>query len=216
MAVVRSFICVEISGEIRRNLQRMQQRLGRSPAFVSAEGVRWVAPDQLHLTLCFLGEIQWNQTHQVAQIATQVLQSQSRVTFSCEGLGAFPNLERPRVLWAGIREISPGKKRSPSADDVAAESMPECPRFTWMAAALNQAFVEQRFYPDTKPWTPHVTLARFGGAKNERTISLAEEFESFEEHEFGLQAVHELKLMSSERSQAGPVYRPIATIPLGK
>lgn len=216
MAGVRSFICVEITGEIRRNLQRMQQRLGRSSAFAAADGVRWVAPDQLHLTLCFLGEIHWNQTHQIAQIATQVLQSQSRVTLSCEGLGAFPNLERPRVLWAGIREISPVKKRSNPASEPTEEPTLDCPRFTWMAAALNQAFVEQRFYPDTKPWTPHVTLARFGGSKNERTVSLEEEFETLEEQEFGLQSVHELKLMSSERSQAGPVYRPIATIPLGK
>jgi 2'-5' RNA ligase len=168
------------------------------------------------LTLCFLGEIHWNQTHLVAQIATKVLRSQSRVTLTCEGLGGFPSLEQPRVLWAGIRELAPIKKQTEVAAEIRDDSGLGCPRLQWMVAALNQAYLEQRFYPDTKPWAAHVTLARLTGGRGERTATVADEFQEFEHQEFGLQTVHELKLMSSERSQAGPVYRPIATIPLGK
>ncbi|MDP1561625.1 MAG: RNA 2',3'-cyclic phosphodiesterase [Pirellulaceae bacterium] len=216
MATLRSFLCVEISGEIRRNLHRMQQRLARSEGFAAAEGVRWDAPDQLHVTLCFLGELQWNQTHQVAKIAKSVLQSQSRFTFSCEGLGAFPNLEQPRVLWAGVRELTLAKKHANEDLEPEEDLGPSCPRFNWIAAALTQAYLEQRFYPDNKPWAPHVTLGRVTGSKGERSVSIGEEYQEFEDQEFGIQTVHEVKFMSSERSQAGPIYRPIATISLGK
>lgn len=216
MATLRSFLCVEISGEIRRNLHRIQQRLARSEGLASTEGIRWVAPDQMHLTLCFLGEIHWNQTHQVAQIAKSVLQSQSRVTFSCEGLGAFPNLEQPRVLWAGVHELTPSKHRASEDSEPEEPTGPSCPRFNWISTALTQAYLEQRFYPDIKPWAPHVTLGRVTGSKGERKIAMPDEYHEFADQEFGIQTVHEVKLMSSERSQAGPVYRPIATISLGK
>lgn len=216
MATLRTFLCVEMSGEIRRNLLRVQQRLARSEGFANAEGIRWVAPDQLHLTLCFLGEMNWNQTHQVSKIAKSVLQSQSSITFVCEGLGAFPNVEQPRVLWAGVRELAPVKKRAGGDLELTEDSGPSCPRFTWIAAALTQAFLDQRFYPDIKPWAPHVTLGRVTGSKGERLASVANQYEELVDQDFGMQTVREVKLMSSERSQAGPVYRPIATIPLGK
>lgn len=216
MATLRTFLCVEMSGEIRRSLQRVQQRLARSEGFATAEGVRWVAPDQLHLTLCFLGEMSWNQTHQVSKIAKSVLQSQSGITFGCEGLGAFPNVDQPRVLWAGVRELMPVKKRANEDGELPEVSGPSCPRFTWIAAALTQAFLEQRFYPDLKPWAPHVTLGRVTGSKGERLASVADEFQELVDQDFGMQTAREVKLMSSERSQAGPIYRPIATIPLGK
>jgi RNA 2',3'-cyclic 3'-phosphodiesterase len=216
MATLRSFLCVEMSSEIRRNLQRAQQRLAKSAGWASSEAVKWVAPDQMHLTLCFLGEIHWNQTHLVSQIASRLLHTQSRITFSCEGLGAFPNLEQPRVLWAGVRELTPVKKRASLELEEEAVAGPACPRFTWIAGALTQAYLEQRFYPDIKPWAPHVTLGRVTGSKSERLASVADEFAEFANQDFGIQTVHEVKLMSSERTQAGPVYRPVATIPLGK
>ncbi len=245
MAVVRSFLAVEMSTAIARQLDRAIQRLARQDAWVDSD-VRWVQADQMHLTLCFLGEVDWNQTHQVARIARRVLSACPPVTISCQGLGAFPNLERPRVLWAGVQEWSEAGAgdeldevdaldevdesgetdevdESYETDGVDEAELSEkpmaaglaCPQFAAMSEALVQAYMNERFFPDTKPWSPHVTLGRLPGGRKERLVSAAESFAQLTDLDFGVQTVREVKLLSSERGKLGPIYRPVATVPLG-
>lgn len=252
MAVVRSFLAVEMSSAIARQLDRVIQRLARQEAWVDS-GVRWVAANQMHLTLCFLGDVDWNQTHQVARIARRVLSTCPPITISCQGLGAFPNLERPRVLWAGVQEWSRPDAQDDSesdedwdadddaapddaaTDDAASDDAASddavtdeglaseddsdydtaCPQLAAMSEALVQAYLNERFFPDTKPWNPHVTLGRLPGGRKERMVSAAESFAELTDREFGIQVVREVKLLSSERGPQGPIYRPVATVPLG-
>lgn len=248
MAVVRSFLAVEMSNAISRQLDRAIQRLARQEAWVDSD-VRWVQAGQMHLTLCFLGDVNWNQTHQVARIARRVLSACPPITISCQGLGAFPNLERPRVLWAGVQEWSEAGEadEADAADESdAAESSDEaeaaeaaeqadaageseagepietrmerglaCPQFAAISEALVQAYLNERFFPDTKPWNPHVTLGRLPGGRKERMVSAAESFAELTDVKFGIQTVREVKLLSSERGPLGPIYRPVATVPLG-
>lgn len=224
MAVVRSFLAIEMSNAISRQLDRAIQRLARQDAWVDS-GVRWVQAGQMHLTLCFLGEVDWNQTHQVARIARRVLAACPPVTISCQGLGAFPNLERPRVLWAGVQEWSEAEEsdaaeESDESDEAAASEKPTdrglgCSRLVAMVESLVQAYLNERFFPDTKSWNPHVTLARLPGGRQQRLVSAAESFAELTDVDFGIQTVREVKLLSSERGPLGPIYRPVATVPLG-
>jgi 2'-5' RNA ligase len=242
MAVVRSFLAVEMSNAIARQLDRAIQRLARQDAWLDSD-VRWVQAGQMHLTLCFLGDVDWNQTHQVARIARRVLSTCPPITISCQGLGAFPNLERPRVLWAGVQEWSEAGDADEADEADAAESSDEaeaaeqadatgesdagepsetrmvrglaCPQLAAISEALVQAYLNERFFPDTKPWNPHVTLGRLPGGRKERMVSAAESFAELTDVEFGIQTVREVKLLSSERGPLGPIYRPVATVPLG-
>ncbi len=239
MAVVRSFLAVEMSNAIARQLDRAIQRLARQDAWLDSD-VRWVQAGQMHLTLCFLGDVDWNQTHQVARIARRVLSTCPPITISCQGLGAFPNLERPRVLWAGVQEWSEAgdadeSDAAESSDEAEAAEQADaagesdagdpsetrmvrglaCPQFAAISEALVQAYLNERFFPDTKPWNPHVTLGRLPGGRKERMVSAAESFAELTDVEFGIQTVREVKLLSSERGPLGPIYRPVATVPLG-
>ncbi len=105
-ASLTTFICIDLAEDIKRSLERVTRRLARTEPFPSAgEQIRWVTREQMHVTLCFLGEVDWNQTPQICQIAKRVLTTEVPWTISCEGMGGFPTLDSLRVLWAGVREI---------------------------------------------------------------------------------------------------------------
>jgi 2'-5' RNA ligase len=220
MASLSTFLCVEVSRDIQRALQRVTQRLARVEPFANLLNVRWVAPEQMHLTLTHLGEVDWNQTHQICQIARQVVRGQSPISISCEGLGAFPSWEQPRVLWAGVTELDAPHLPLSAVDSATGEattarvdSSDRCPELRDISCRLVQELLQHRFFPDTKPWVPHVTLGRVLGGRSREPLAAGDPVADIGVCDFGCQNVRELKLMSSERTAAGPVYRPIGTIP---
>ena len=69
-------------------------------------GIRWVRTTNFHLTLKFLGDIEENKIEPIAQALELALHPFPRFTINAKGLGVFPDLKRPRVLWIGLE----GKK----------------------------------------------------------------------------------------------------------
>src|SRR5262245_14347305 len=98
MGRIRTFIAVDIGETIRGHVADLQRKLGRVGA-----GVKWVEPDNLHITLLFLGEVDelavLNVCRAVADVAKPVVPFQLEI----EGLGAFPNARRPKILWVGVK-----------------------------------------------------------------------------------------------------------------
>ncbi|HOH49937.1 MAG TPA: RNA 2',3'-cyclic phosphodiesterase [Candidatus Hydrogenedentes bacterium] len=102
--------------------------------------VSWVRPETLHLTLRFLGEVTPEQASVYAARLRPLVSGLAPLELAAEGLGAFPSLRRPSVLWAGVRAVSGDL----SAVQQAAEAC---------AVAIGLS-------PEPKPFHPHLTLGR--------------------------------------------------------
>src|SRR5437870_6499402 len=97
MARIRTFIAIELTEGIREQLVALQEALGRT-----APGVKWVEPENLHVTLLFLGEVDDREVPAVCRAVGDCMQQHTPFTMKMETAGCFPNMRRPRVLWVGV------------------------------------------------------------------------------------------------------------------
>src|SRR6185503_5959 len=98
MSRLRAFIAVELPLEIRQNIQHATSNLRRDTGSL----IRWVAAENMHLTLKFLGDI----PSANVEALTQMIHAQAD-SFNCfdiylTGIGSFPSPKRPRVIYIGI------------------------------------------------------------------------------------------------------------------
>ncbi len=134
---IRAFVALDLSPEVRTALTAVQEQARRLRVRVG-----WVKPENLHITLAFLGEIPHEAAPALARGLGEAVREIAPFPFETAGVGWFGG-NRPRVLWAGI---TPG----PGADRIAA-----------LAAAVRTA-VRAAGYPDDEKetFTPHATLGR--------------------------------------------------------
>jgi 2'-5' RNA ligase len=140
----RLFIAVPVAEEIRLAVGKLMEEVAGGPIDERGPGQpRWVRVDDLHLTLRFLGATpDERQADIAAAVATAAAQTDPfRVVLS--GGGAFPNAYAPRVLWIGIAEGS---------EDLGA-----------IVQRLNGELAPLGWAAETRPFTPHLTLARTDG-----------------------------------------------------
>src|SRR5262249_30151520 len=99
MARIRTFIAVDLGKAIRDRTVALQETLART-----GTEVKWVEPENLHVTLLFLGEVGDREVPQVCRIVGEETQQHPKFLMSVETVGCFPNPRRPRVIWVGIGE----------------------------------------------------------------------------------------------------------------
>lgn len=182
---MRTFIAVEISEEARGAVARLQEQLKEAGA-----DVNWVEPENLHLTLKFLGEIEEARVPLLTEALSSSLQT-PLFTFSLEGVGAFPRPQHPKVFWVGINE---GK--GPLLE---------------LARELESACNRCGFPPEERPFSPHLTIGRVHSPQglNRLTQKLqAAEFRG------GSTEAKEIILFQSTLGPAGSVYQPLQKFPL--
>lgn len=144
---MRLFIALGIPPEAREELARLQGWLRGLP-------VRWVDPAGVHLTLQFLGEAA--ETSAPALLEALAGLPAAPFALGLEGLGAFPDLRRPRVLWVGL------------GGDLAALAR--------LQAAVLAATAPLGFAPEARPFRPHLTLGRVrqdAGPEERRAVGRA-------------------------------------------
>src|SRR5216683_6152873 len=166
---MRLFVALEIPVAVRENLAALLNSLrGLSPQ------TRWVRPENLHVTLKFIGEAP---AAKLAEIRSALAgaRSDQPITLDFRGLGFFPNEKHPRVFWAGI-EASPNLKTLAAEIDGATEKL-GIPR-------------EQR------PFSPHLTLARFEPARLQETLRGA--VQESAQREFGSLRTGQFHLIESK------------------
>lgn len=184
---MRAFIAIELPEAVRRQLGALCVRLRQTGSKAS-----WVQPDRMHLTLRFLGEVSEEGTAAIAASMTDVCRDIRPFMLTCERLGAFPNLRKPSVIWVGVTPLEPDLARIQSAAETGAR-----------ACGL---------LPETKPFHPHVTLARIRNPKEVSALTRQVEVESaFRADAFD---VSHVSLFSSELLPRGPVYTRIRDFPL--
>lgn len=96
---VRVFVSIGVEGEILKLVEQQQRALQQR---LATDSVQWVAPDQLHVTLRFLGNLDRAVLPQVDALLQQVCRDQRSFTVDVEGLGCFPSYREPRIVWLGL------------------------------------------------------------------------------------------------------------------
>lgn len=184
---VRAFIAIELPEAVREKLGDLIVALRRESFRAS-----WVRTGHMHLTLRFLGEVTDERLEVIDPSLRDACANTPSFTLEVRGLGAFPNLRRPSVLWVGVGPLEPALADLQRAAETAARN-----------AGLA---------PESKPFHPHVTLARF---KDPRAAGgLAGEVEARLDFGAGAFDVTHVSLFSSELTPRGPIYTRIREYPL--
>jgi 2'-5' RNA ligase len=180
MGRIRTFIGVDVGQDIRDRAVTLQETLARS-----SNDVKWVEPENLHITLLFLGEVDDREVPAVCRAVSTQLEDQPAFSLTVEGVGSFPNARRPRILWIGVGD---GTQELCKIHDLLEPPL----------LALGCYRREERKY------TPHLTLGR---VKSERPADrLSEAIAKQSGWHGGQTGVKEIQVMSSTLGPKGPEY----------
>ena len=186
---MRLFVAIDLNDEARSAIAAEQKRLAE--ALAPSASLTWVRPEQVHLTLAFLGEIDQARATAVidAMNADIVDVDPFRIVFA--GLGVFPPHGAPRVLWAGI---------ATGALDVIDVRRHVAGRLSRVGIAL-----------DARPFHPHLTLARWRDTRptDRRSVAAADGGAAV-----ALVQVTAVTLYQSRVSSSGSIHTAIARAPL--
>lgn len=187
MEKVRTFIAIKLTPEIISNISGVQEELKKSVI-----EVKWVKPENIHLTLKFLGHITPEELEKVKLATRETLKPFAPFEVSVSGLGAFPKIEYPRVIWVGIDK---GKKE-----------------LTKIASRIEENLAKIGFAKEKRGFSPHLTLGRIKSLKGgERLI---ETFTKLKASNLGSMRVTKISIMKSELKPLGPVYTSLEEIDL--
>lgn len=192
--MIRAFLAVELSQELRAELATVQQELKRriEPEMKRDMRISWARPASIHLTLKFLGDMDEQVIDPLRAALEQTIGSQLAVNVPLERLGAFPRPQGPRVLWVGPSENW--------------EKGAEAKRIAEIHGAIEQACEGLRFPRETKPFSPHLTLARIKVGERQVGVALAKSGVLDRPLSLGSLAVESVVLMKSELKSTGSVY----------
>ncbi|MGL6076293.1 MAG: RNA 2',3'-cyclic phosphodiesterase [Fimbriiglobus sp.] len=189
MARLRTFIAVEIDTSTRQKVATLQRILA-----TLTDSVNWVEPQNIHVTLLFLGEVDDRDIPGIHKILKNAARKAEPFNLECRGLGAFPTPRRPKVLWAGIES---------GAEELVA-----------LHTAMETPLLELGGYrQEERAYTPHLTLGRI--TSDEDAAKLALEIPKQATWSSGQTTIEELLLFSSELRRSGPEYTVLARAPLG-
>ena len=186
---VRTFVAVQISSAVRGGARRLIERFRAAGA-----EVKWVAPENLHITLKFLGDVDAKEIHRVCKAVQDAVADAAPFEFEVRGAGAFPKPNRPRTVWLGIAQGS--------------EEMID------LNKRIEPALEKLGFRREARRFQPHLTIGRVrrgGPAVAELGRLIGEQADV----EVGLTKVGEVIVYSSQLGRSGPTYEALARAPLG-
>lgn len=189
--LIRTFVAVELAPSVQQALDSVQRKLRQ-------EGVpvRWVAPEKIHLTLKFLGEIPLQQAKAVGDAAARVAVESQPFDLEAVGVGVFPNERRPRVIWVGVEG---------DVGDVCR-----------LQAHLENSCAGLGFPPERRPFSPHLTLGRVRRrARPDELRRLGRIVAALQVPSLGRWHVDEFVVMRSDLRPSGPIYTPQRVLKLG-
>jgi len=175
---MRTFIAIELSNDIRKELASLQNELKTADA-----DVKWVKPENIHLTLKFLGEVKEESVEAIASALDKVGSGYTKFDISLFKVGAFPKLDHPRVIWVGI------DNNCSVVEEIAVKIEDECEKLS--------------FPREKRSFSAHLTLGRVRSPKNK--TALKEKIMSLEVKPLTSQ-LRELTLFKSTLTPKGPIY----------
>jgi len=179
---MRTFIAIELPETIRSSLSKLQESLKET-----GSDVKWVEPHNIHLTLKFLGEINEAKLEQVNAILDTIAETNSSFCLRISELGAFPNIDCPKIIWVGIDKGGAETKK--------------------IAAFLEEKLSLIGFPKESREFSTHITIGRIRSGKNR--LKLVNDLDVKKEDFTGRNletTVTKITLFKSSLSPKGPTY----------
>ena len=186
---MRLFVALEIPAAVRDNLAAQVAELRELSAKVADKRPRWVRPENLHVTLKFIGEVAPTKLAGIRD-ALSAIRSDAPVEIKFRGLGFFPNEQHPRVLWAGL--------------DASANLPP-------LAGDIDGALETHVIARERRAFAPHLTLARIEPPGLHEKLRAA--IQKNGAREFGSFQTREFYLIESKLKPSGAEYTTLASYP---
>lgn len=194
MEAIRAFIAIELPETIRTQLDAIEKQVQAKAGESGRHAVRWVPTSNMHLTLKFLGEVSVANLQSLARMLQSEAARHKAFDLHISGLGAFPNLRRPRVIWVG----SQGPAELNTLQKVI------------------EAETRQLGYPsEERPFSPHLTLGRISqSARPEEVTQLAHALGEMQVGDLGTVHVDHIHLFRSDLKPSGAVYTALNSFQL--
>ena len=184
---LRIFIAIKIPGIVAKQIIRTSEPLRKIK-----DRVKWVEPENFHLTLKFLGDTPQDRLEPICDALCAATKNTGKFDVTFGGAGAFPGPRRPKVLWIGVNQGGHQMIR--------------------MAESVDQALETLGFTREKRPFSPHLTIGRYkdrrgGGNLTEPLQAMAE----FTTDIFTCDKIH---LIKSVLTPKGPIYTTLESFTL--
>lgn len=183
MQNIRTFIAVEVGNDVKARAADLIKRLKQAEA-----DVRWVAPQNMHITLKFLGDVPNQEVPDICRHVAEVTAAFEPFEIDFQTAGAFPDASRPRTIWLGV---SPGEGFD-------------------RLEALNNAIEERLhtelgFPKERRRFHPHLTIGRVNSISS-TPRTLADIIAAHERYDASLAEIDEVLIFASFLDKGGPTY----------
>lgn len=181
MATIRAFIAIDLPQAAKAELGRISQALDRT---LPRGAVRWVKPEQMHLTIRFLGDTAVDKLPAIPSVMDSAVGGQRGFDLFLGRLGCFPNPQRPRVIWVGLTD----------------HRGQDSPALTALKQAIDAGLAPLGWELETKPYRAHLTLGRVKDERGIHDLELTTAVHSL------VVPVATLQLIESDLRPGGPIY----------
>ena len=191
MSLLRTFIAVEIPLQVQKKIQQETEPLRKA---IGSSLVRWVPAQNVHLTLKFLGDVSPASVDILTQMLRTEVDASPAFDMQISGLGSFPSLRRPRVLYIGIQAPA---------------------EFEALYRGIESACARLGYESENRSFSPHLTLGRVKqdvSAADQQRIRHA--LEETKIDSLGTARVNSVHLYKSDLKPTGSVYTQIFSAPL--
>ncbi len=190
---MRTFVAIDFSPEIRKKIGEIIEYFKtQTPDYA----LKWVEPQNLHMTIKFLGELSEGHLRTIKDVLSDTLEGRSAFEIEVTGMGMYPSTQKPRVIWLGVEGSEPLKD---------------------IHQSLDQALQKASIPPDKRGLSPHLTIARV--RRNVETLivqDIGKTLSQFKIDSLGKCTIDRIVLYKSTLTPSGPIYDPLLSIPLDK
>ncbi len=189
MNKIRTFVAVDVADAVRRRAARLIELLS-----ASGSDVKWIEPQNMHLTLQFLGDVPQADVPAVCQALERAVAGFPPFPMSLLSAGAFPHVGRPSTIWIGVAE---GAKELGT-----------------LQQAIQRALKPLGFPPERRAYHPHLTIGRMRRGDGPARQGLGQTLREQQAFDAGSSMIDQVIVYASYLERAGPTYQAMSRIGL--
>lgn len=182
--VVRCFISIELDEYIKRKISELVDFLRKYEA-----DIKWVEPENLHLTLKFLGNTQLEKIQIIKEVLTNISKKIFPFYIKIQGIGFFPNKKYPRVLWVGLENKE---------------------KIIDIQKKIEADMSKIGYKKEEREFDPHITIGRTRSFT--KISNLLECLDDYKKYDFGTLFVDRINIMKSDLTSKGPIYTKLTDV----
>jgi RNA 2',3'-cyclic 3'-phosphodiesterase len=189
MEDIRAFIAIKLPEEVKAKLNQLEDQFKSKRL-----NVKWVNPENIHLTIKFLGNIGVDSIPKIQEIIEEAALEIVPFKIGVNGVGVFPNAQRVQVIWAGLNG--------------------ELDKLIQLQKLIDTGLSRLGFVPESRPFTAHLTIARMRDEARDSERETAGKLTGVTLFETSLFIVESVSLMRSQLRREGPIYTQVFKVDL--